>query len=83
LAYDLEQQVGTVLVDRKVAELVDDQQPRLQVAADLALQPAGRLRRGQGVDDVDRGGEEYGVASDAGGVAESQGDVRFCRGRRY
>ena len=42
-----------MLVDREVAELVDDQQARLQVAADLALEPAGRLCRGQGVDDVD------------------------------
>ena len=62
----------------KVAELVDDQQAGLQVAADLALQPAGGLRRGQGVDDVDGGGEEHGVATDAGGVAESKRDVRLA-----
>src|SRR5262245_41800700 len=79
LADDLEQQICTVLVDGKIPKLVDDQQPRLEVAADLALEPAaGRLGRGQGVDDVDGGGEEHGVAGDTGGVAESKRDVRFA-----
>src|SRR5262245_22473382 len=77
LADDLQQQISTVLVDGKIPELVDDQRSRLQVAADLALKPAGRLRSGQGVDGVDGGGEENGVSGNAGGMAESQGDVRF------
>jgi hypothetical protein len=35
------------------------------------------LRGGQRIDDVDGRGEEHGVAADAGGMAESDGDVRF------
>src|SRR5690349_13907799 len=78
LADDLEQQVGAMLVDGKISELVDDQQVGLEIAADLTLQPAGGLGCGQGVDDVDGGGEENGVAADAGGVTKSQGDMGFA-----
>src|SRR5262249_43054207 len=76
-ADDLEQQVGAVLVDGEVSAFIDDQQVGLQVAAHLALQPAGGLRRGQGVDDVDSRSEEDGVTCDAGGVTEGKGDMRL------
>src|SRR5215471_10077294 len=78
LADNLEQQVGTVFVDRQVAELVDDKQAGLEVAADLPLEAAGGLRGGERIDDVDGGGEERGVAADAGGMAECYADIRLA-----
>src|SRR5262249_4911172 len=77
LADDLEQQVGTVLVDGKVAELVDNEQGRVQVAAELVLEPADGLRRCQRVDNVDGRREENRVSVDAGGVAKCKRDVRL------
>src|SRR5215813_766275 len=78
LADDLKQQIGTVLIDRQVAELVDDQQVGLEIAADLPLEAAGGLRGGERIDDVDGGGEERGVAADAGGMAECYADMRLA-----
>src|SRR5262249_9940386 len=77
-ADDLEQQIGAVLVDRQIAELVDDQQAGLEVATDLTLEAAGGLRGGERVDDVDGGGEERGMAADAGGMAECDADMRLA-----
>ena len=37
-------------------------QARLEILVQLALQSAMRLRRGEGVDDIDRGGEEHRVS---------------------
>jgi hypothetical protein len=82
VAEDLEEQVGAVFVDRQEAELVDDQQIGLEVASDLALEPARRLCGGQRINDVDGGGEEYGVAADACGMAEGDGDVCFAKADR-
>jgi hypothetical protein len=42
-----------MLVDGKVAQLIDDQQGGLQVAVEFTLEPAGGLGCRQGVDDVD------------------------------
>src|SRR5215472_5521134 len=78
LADDLEEQIGAELVDGQVAELVDDEQAGLEITADLALEPPSGLRCGERVDDVDGGGEERGVAADAGGAAEGKGNVRLA-----
>src|SRR5215467_8393970 len=78
LADDLEQQVGAMLVDGEVAELIDDQHGGLQVTAELVLEAAGRLRGRQRVDDVDGGGEEHGVSTNAGGMAKRNRDVRLA-----
>src|SRR5882757_773872 len=71
LADDLEQQVCAVLVDRKVAELIDNQYGGLQIAVELALELASRLGRGQGVDNIHGRSEEHRVSIQAGGLAES------------
>src|SRR5262249_61192353 len=78
LVDDLEQQVGAMLVDGEVAELIDDQHGGLEVTAELVLEAAGRLRGRQRVDDVDGGGEEHGVSTNAGGMAKRNGDVRLA-----
>ena len=79
LTDDLEQQIGAVFVDRQIAELIDDQQAGFEVAADLALEPVGCLGGGERVDDVDGGGKEHGVASDAGGMTEGDGAVSLAQ----
>src|SRR5260370_33413256 len=81
LADDLEQQVCAVLVDRKVTELVDDQHGWLEGAVELALELAGGLGRGQGVDNVHGGGEEHRVAVQAGGGAQSALHMRLAQPR--
>src|SRR5262249_46864263 len=55
-----------------------DQQVGLEIAADLPLEAAGGLRGGERIDDVDGGGEERGVAADAGGMAECYADMRLA-----
>lgn len=79
LADDLEPQICAVLVDRKVAELVDNQYGGLQVAVELALEFAGGLGRCQGVDNVHSRGEEHRVSIQAGGVAQSDRQVRLAK----
>src|SRR5215472_11920205 len=71
LADDLEQQVGAVLIDREVAELVDNQHGGLEVTLELALEAASGLGRRKSVDDIYGGGEQHRVSIQAGGVAES------------
>jgi len=67
-----------MLVDGQVAKFVDDEECGLQVALELALEPAGGLGGGQGIDDIDGGGEEHRVSMLAGSVAEGDRDVRFA-----
>ena len=47
IRYDLEQEPGTLLVDRHVAELVDDQEPRLGDLTELRVEPVLALRAAQ------------------------------------
>src|SRR6202050_2386578 len=67
-----------MFVDRKVTELIDNQNGGLQVAVELVLETAGGLGRCQGVDDVHGGGEQHRVSIQAGGVAESDRQMRFA-----
>ena len=47
IRYDLEQEPGALLVDRHVAELVDDQEPRLGDLPELRVEPVLPLRAAQ------------------------------------
>ena len=47
IRYDLEQEPGTLLVDRHAAELVDDQEPRLGDLPELRVEPVLALRAAQ------------------------------------
>ena len=54
VADDLEQTVGAELVDGQVAELIDAQDPGLDVVVQGLLDAAAGLRGGQRIDDVGR-----------------------------
>ncbi len=57
IRYDLEQEPGALLVDRHVAELVDDQEPRLGDLPELRVEPVLALRAAQPHEQPGRGRE--------------------------
>ena len=57
IRYDLEQEPGTLLVDRHVAELVDDQEPRPGDLPELRVEPVLALRAAQQHEQPGRGEE--------------------------
>ena len=57
IRYDLEQESGTLLVDRHVAELVDDREPRLGDLPELRVEPVLALRAAQPHEQPGRGEE--------------------------
>src|ERR1700675_1898724 len=77
-ADDLEEEVGSVLVDGEVADLVEDQERWAEVFAQLGFEGAFGLGGAQGVDDVDGVGEENAHALLAGGITERGGEVGFA-----
>ena len=60
---DLEEQVGTGFVDGQVAQLIDQEDLRRQKFPEFGFEPVGRLRRSEGVDDVDGGRMERGITA--------------------
>ena len=75
LADDLEEEVGTVLVDGEIANLVQEEDVGAEVFAELAFEEAALLSSGEVVDDANGIGEENRVSLLAGGVAERGGEV--------
>ena len=75
---DLEEQIGSALVDGQVADFVEDEQRGVGVFAQFCFEGAFGLGGVQGVDDVDGVGEEDTNALLAGGVAERGGEVGFA-----
>ena len=73
----VEEQIGTDLVYRKIAEFVKDEQGGFGVFFELRFETARTLRSGQGVDDINGTGKEHRVALEAGGIAERGRQVRF------
>ena len=57
IRYDLEQEPGTLLVDRHVAGLIDDQEPRLGDLPELRVEPVLALRAAQPHEQPGRGEE--------------------------
>ena len=57
IRYDLEQEPGALLVDRHVAELVDDQEPRLGDLPELRVEPVLPFRAAQPHEQSGRGEE--------------------------
>ena len=76
-ADDLEEEIGTVLVAGKIANLVQCQELRPQIGFGLAFEQAAFLRGRKVVDDADGVGEEHGRALLTGRVAQSGGEVGF------
>ncbi len=62
VADDLEQEVGAGFVERQIAELIDQEQIGLEVFVHFELEPSGGVGGGQGVDDIDGGGEQHAMA---------------------
>jgi hypothetical protein len=85
LADDLEEQVGAALVDREIADLVEDEQRWSELFPEFGLEGAFTLGGGEGVDDaVDGVGKEDALGALAGGVAERGGKVTaLSRERAY
>lgn len=77
-ADDLEEEVGTALVDGQVTDFVEDEHGRRGVFAQLGLEVALGLGGVEGVDDIDWVGEEDADALLAGGVAQCGGKMGFA-----
>ena len=78
-ADDLEQEVGSALVDGQVADFIEDEQGGCGVAAQFGFEGAFGLGGVEGVDDVDGVGEEDALAVLAGGVTQGGGEVGFAK----
>src|SRR6185436_8805605 len=78
LADDLKEQVGAVLVDGEVADLVQEQKIRSQVAFELALEEPALLSGSQIVDDADGTGKENGIILLAGSVTQCNSKMCFA-----
>ncbi len=73
LADDLEEQIGAVLIDGQVADLVQNQNFRAEVFFEFVFEVAPFVSGAQLVDHVDSVSEENRVALQASGVAQRGG----------
>ena len=78
-ADDLEEEVGSALVDGQITDFIKDEESGCGVAAQFGFQRAFGLGGVEGVDDVDGVGEEDALAVLAGGVAQRGGEVGFAK----
>src|SRR5713101_2526461 len=70
---DLEEQVGACLVNREIAELVEDEQRRFRVFFQLGFETSGTFGRGEGIDHLNGTGKED------RGALEARGRAQGCR----
>src|SRR5207249_8166870 len=77
-ADELEEQVGAGAIDRQVADLVHDQQPRHGVDLEALIEPVLADGPGQGGDHARGRGEEHTVAALDRFEAEPHGEVGFA-----
>jgi hypothetical protein len=82
LADDLEHEVCAKLVDREVPELVDVEDRRIDVAADVTLEPPGGLGGRQRIDDIDRRREQHRVPGETGGAPQGDRQMRLAEAAR-
>ncbi len=75
LTDDLEEEIGAVLIDGEVTNLVQEEDVGATVSAKLAFEQASLLSGGEIIDDADGVGEEHRVAFLAGGEPEGGGKV--------
>jgi hypothetical protein len=85
---DLKEQVGALFIDGEIAQLIQYQQTGFEILAELGLESPGGLSGGEGIDDIDGGGEEHRIACQASGMAEGNTEMAFPqtlprRGLRY
>src|SRR5262244_4506709 len=74
---DLEEEISARLVNRQVAEFVEDEQGGFGVLLQFYFETPRILGRGQRVDDIDRTGKEHRVALEASGIAQRGRQMRF------
>ena len=79
LADDLEEQVSAGLVDREIAQFVEDQDTGSNVTTQFLLEPAGGLCSGEGVDHVDGAGEQHAVVMVACSEPHGNGEVALAQ----
>lgn len=82
IRYDLEQEPGALLVDRHVAELVDDQEPRLGDLPELCVEPVLALRAAQPHEQSGRGEEPDRYRAHARDTCPTRPRDGSCRCRR-
>src|SRR5580693_7963186 len=75
---DLIEEVGSLLIERKIAELVDDQQRRFGVNLEFANQGMIDLRSQEMVEHVHGGGEQDTLVGLTGAPADDLGQVRLA-----
>jgi len=76
-ADDLEEEVSAGLVDRQIAQFVEDQQRGREELLEFTFKPALGLGGAQGVDGLDRGGKEHRVTLETGRMAQGGGQMGF------
>ncbi len=74
--------IRSASIDRQVADLIDDQEPRHGVELELLVQAAFRQGPGEGRDQGRGRGEEHAIAVFDGLEAQAHGQVRLADPRR-
>jgi len=78
VAEDLEEEVGAVVVDGEIAEFVKTEKIGGGVFFQGGGETLGTMSGGQGVDDLDGGGEEDGIAFLTSVMAQGGGEMGFA-----
>src|SRR6266571_1452273 len=76
---NLEEQIGARLVNREVAELVEDEQRGFRVFFEFGFETPSTLCASQGVDHINGTRKGHRVALEAGGIAQRRGEVGFAQ----
>ena len=76
---DLEQKIGSALVDGQVADFVEDENGRSGVFAQFGFEGSLGLGGVKSVDDIDGVGEEHAQARLAGGITQRGGEMGFAQ----
>lgn len=78
VGHDLEEKVGSILVERQEAQLINDEKFRRAETVDGARKGVIGLSGGKGVDEVGGGGPECFNLFLTGGVGQGEGEVGFA-----
>lgn len=78
---DLIEEVGSLLIERKISELVDHQQRRFGVELEFANQGVIDLRSQEMIEHVHGRGEQYPLVGLAGAPGHDLGQVGFAHAR--
>lgn len=76
---DLEEEIGTALVNGQVADFIEDEKGRCGVFAEFGFERAFVLSGMEGVDDINGVGKEHAESLLAGRIAKRGGKVGFAQ----